>query len=58
MEPGGRNRWQPVANRRASCQAASALLDRQHRVIVKDVLPALDEISNELNDKPHLSLAQ
>jgi hypothetical protein len=27
-------------------------------VIVKDVLPALDAISNELNDKAHLSLAQ
>jgi hypothetical protein len=27
-------------------------------VIVKDVLPALDAIANELNDKAHLSLAQ
>ena len=27
-------------------------------MIAKDVLPALDAISNELNDKAHLSLAQ
>jgi hypothetical protein len=31
---------------------------RKHRLIVKDVLPGLDAISNELNDKAHLSLAK